>query len=347
MGHFDDYTQPTAHSETVSTRNLWRGRGAGLWRAVSRWRRMRSLPRWKKNSISTLAPAEAAPSPEIFEFEDVDRSEPVPQFDYNDYSQARDSSERAYMASPAAHDDRQQPIEADAGECDPTVYQLPLSRVSKLGVKIPACRTIGRHRMSGLRRMTRLEQNDWSEQNDWPAQNNWNARQPVDAPATHISRLSLHSNRFRLKTSWKTFCLAMSRSLWHPGTAIRITSSLFPTRRNNRIQGEPEAPVSEPHLDAPSHAGQGYASRWRGAGLSYYPRSNFAPGVAAPSVLSSRPQLKTPQAPIVQDFVAGSVRPIEDEFSREDDFTPLKQGRKRLPPPNRRMMTCRGSTKSA
>ncbi len=321
MGHFDDYTQPTAHSETVSTATF----GVDGERAYGEQSPLEEdafAAALEEEFDLDLGSAEAAPSPEIFEFEDVDRSEPVPQFDYNDYSQARDSSEHAHMASPAAYDDRQQPIEADAGEYDPTVYQPAIEPGEQAWREDTGVQDNWQAQDEWPAQNDRLEQNDWSEQNDWPAQNNWNAQQPVDAPATHFAAepaqqpLSLEDELENLLFGDEPQPVASRNSYSDHVEPV----SYAPEQPH---QGEPEAPVSEPHLDAPSHAGQGYASRTGEApAYPYYPRSNFAPGVAAPGVLSSGPQLKTPQAPIVQDFVAQDpFRPIEDEFSLEDDFT--------------------------
>ncbi len=269
MGHFDDYTQPTAHSETVSTATF----GVDGERAYGEQSPLEEdafAAALEEEFDLDLGSAEAAPSPEIFEFEDVDRSEPVPQFDYNDYSQARDSSEHAHMASPAAYDDRQQPIEADAGEYDPTVYQPAIEPGEQ-----------------AWREDTGVQDNwqaqdEWPAQNDWPAQNNWNAQQPVDAPATHFAAepaqqpLSLEDELENLLFGDEPQPVASRNSYSDHVEPV----SYAPEQPH---QGEPEAPVSEPHLDAPSHAGQGYASRTGEApAYPYYPRSNFAPGVAAP-----------------------------------------------------------------
>lgn len=70
------------------------------------------------------APALATPSFETLEFEEADRSEPVPQFDYNDYSAARDSNDEGYAASSIySRRETVEPVHIDQTDYDPTIYQ--------------------------------------------------------------------------------------------------------------------------------------------------------------------------------------------------------------------------------
>src|SRR5690606_3141199 len=124
LGDFNDYSQPTDQSQLAAT-------------PVQDDSHLLDEPLIHEAALASaledeldLQPSEDEQTPELdtpsfetLEFEEADRTEPVPQFDYNDYSTARDSNEEAYASSPSVYGRREtvEPVHIDQTDYDPTI----------------------------------------------------------------------------------------------------------------------------------------------------------------------------------------------------------------------------------
>ncbi len=283
MGDFDDYSRPVAFGEADPAEPHGGGRAYAEQPALQEEEFAAAL-----EEEFGLGSEDAAPSPEIFEFEEADRSEPVPQFDYNDYSQARDSSESAYESVPLTDEVRNEQVAADAEEYDPSIYQ-PAIEAGEAAYHDEV-----------------HVQDSWSEQGDWNVQ-------PVEAPVSHFSTEPvqqpvslehelenlLFGDEPRALTSQNAFSGNIEPASIEPEQSYPVG---------------PESLVSEPLQDVQAHTGQDYVpSTSEAPAYPYYPRSNFAAGVAAPGVLSAVPQQPEPSAQVYDQS-------SEDDFSFEGDF---------------------------
>lgn len=122
LGSFDDYSQPSGEAQipaTPSHDDSYREPHA----LVQEDELVSALEEEFDLEMDNSGEQAAAFEPPMFE--EVDRTEPVPQFEYNDYSAARDAADEAHAASPSAYGRREtvEEIYIDAND-DPAILQL-------------------------------------------------------------------------------------------------------------------------------------------------------------------------------------------------------------------------------
>ena len=247
------------------------------------------------------APQPEAPSFETLEFEEADRTEPVPQFDCNDYSAARDSHEDTFAASSPAYGRREtiEPLQIDQDDYDPTIYQPAIEPHEEVyqAARLP----------------------DWNVQAVEPEQPSYAA---VSTPVSLEDELEnlLFGDEPKPVSHDETYFSHVA-----PTETPNAHHDAVPVQ-NSGYQDEPELDdlhfddlqldepaYSEPQAAAPVTQAQAYAPQAIPAGYPYYTRSNFSSGVPGQDTLATTPQADYPSAtPSMDD---------EDNFSFDDDFS--------------------------
>ncbi|KAB2671964.1 SPOR domain-containing protein [Ochrobactrum sp. LMG 5442] len=261
-----------------------------------------------------LAPEVETPSFETLEFEEADRTEPVPQFDYNDYSAARDSNADDFTASSSVYGRREtiEPLHIDQTDYDPTIYQPAIEPHEE------AYQSARHH--------------DWNVQAVEPEQPSYAAvTAPVsledelenllfgDEPQPASPELASHD-----ETYFSHVAPAESPDAHHDVAPVQ----------NSGYQDAPELDdfhFDDLQLDEPAHdsaaeavaqseQGYGYTPQATPSAYPYYTRSNFAPGVAGQDAVARAPQAD--YAPAVES--ASSVDNDDDfSFDAEEGAAPI------------------------
>ncbi|MGO1160505.1 SPOR domain-containing protein [Brucella pseudogrignonensis] len=256
-----------------------------------------------------VAPAQS------FEFVEADRAEPVPQFDYNDYSEARTAYEDihpdAYAATAAAA-----PLEQNYSNYESPEFQEPESQFADPYADEAA----------GYATPSQNIDNEW----EIPSVAPFEAPQPVEPPH---QALSLEDELESLLFGEEAQASSAPELVYQP--AYQDESQQFENdapRFESNVAEEPayEEPafddfsLEDPQAFAPvepatSYAPESYApqtaSRADAPAYPHYTLSNFAAGAATAGVLSSEPVQHA--APAFES----DQSELGDDFSFGDDFS--------------------------
>ncbi|MBC2885008.1 SPOR domain-containing protein [Ochrobactrum sp. CM-21-5] len=225
-------------------------------------------------------------APEILEFEDVDRSEPVPQFDYSDYSQARDSTEDHFEDHFAAVEPLHSQLDDGAGreDVDPTVYQPAIEPQEDTHFASP------------------VDNQDWAAplahapEEAYPAE-------PVQSP------LSLEDE--------------LENLLFGDGSQIGAPTDVYAheVEPGTAYQPHPAPAYEETPQTVASAVEQDYAPHTDAPAYPYYTRSNFAPEGSGQENTVGTPQDVAPVAYGAAQGVQDDAFALDDDFAFDIEET--------------------------
>ncbi|GAA5625190.1 hypothetical protein Brsp05_00448 [Brucella sp. NBRC 12953] len=259
-----------------------------------------------------LAPAES------FEFVEADRSEPVPQFDYNDYSEARTAYEETHPDAYAAQAPVE-PLEQNYSNYNPSAYQPSEDPYDNTYATEPA--------------PLPSDGNDWEFQSAKPFEASY-AVEPSHQP------LSLEDELENLLFSDEPQSAQVTETAYdeqpepfsaytpryaEPAAEAPTSAYAEPAYREESDPVFDDFQLDEPEAYEPVEAAVNYApepveepqAASQSAQTPIYPHyalSNFAAGAATAGVLSPEPT----QA--AAEYESEQVE-LDDDFSFDDDFT--------------------------
>ncbi|MBA8838553.1 SPOR domain-containing protein [Ochrobactrum sp. RH2CCR150] len=339
LGDFDDYAQPTSHSQPVEpepevaqdqrySEQYYRGAEPLVHEEDLASALEEELDLHLDNGTSV-------PAPELGDFEDVERTEPVQQFDYADYSSARDSFGDPYAAAQSsAYDNRESLDDAQGGHAadhrayDPTIYQPAIepheesyltqtaqSRDWDVQAVEPATPSYGAEPAHQSMSLEDELENLLFGDEPQPAAENDSAYGYQPEPVSYAPQAAAYEPEQ---------AVSYAAASDHAHAAEEEVEPAFDDFQLDELHLDEQA-FEQPHQPVAAAPAEEAVARTEPSGYPYYTRGNFASGIVAQMPTAAAlpvGEAETPYAAFATpEQASNEVAAQDDDFSFDNDFS--------------------------